>query len=107
MNLKRSERSGGNIKNIVSIVSIAFLTWCITFLYYIFLGISTITEFALVFIVTGLFINGIYYVWSITSIKRKMTREFRKENRLYAERQIAENPNDEATQILYGRNDYK
>lgn len=93
------------MRNIVSVVSVAVITWCITLLYYSLFGISTITEFVLVFIVTSLLINGVYYAWSITSIKRKMTREFRKEIRLDADRRIKENPNCEATKILYGRND--
>lgn len=93
------------MRNIVSVVLVAILTWCITFLYHFFYEISTITEFALVFIVTALLINGVYYVWSITNIKRKMTREFREKTRLDADRRIQENPNCEATKILYGRSD--
>lgn len=95
------------MRNIVSVVLVALLTWCITFLYHLFFGIYTIKEFALVFIVIGLLMNGVYYVWSIKSIKRKMTREFRKEMRLDADRRIKENPNCEATKILYGRSDNK
>lgn len=95
------------MRNIVSVSLVALLTWCITILYHLFFRISTITEFALVFIVTGLLINGLYYVWSITSIKRKMTKEYRKKLRLDADRRIRENPDCEATKILYGRSDDK
>lgn len=91
------------MRSMVSGVLVALLTWCITFLYHLFYRISTITEYALVFIVTGLLINGVYYVWSITSRKRKMTSEFRKEIRLDADRRIQESPDCEATRILYGK----
>ena len=93
------------MENIVSMVLVVFLTWCVTFLYHFFFIISTITEFSLVFIVIGLLINGVYYVWSITSIKRKMTKEYRKKLRLDADRRIRENPDCEATRMLYRKSD--
>lgn len=81
-------------------VLVAFFTWCITFLYHFFFEISSITEFFVVFIAIGLIINGIYFAGSIMILKRK----FRKELRLDADRRIQENPDCEATRILYGKN---
>lgn len=93
------------MRNIASVVLVALFTWCITFLYHLILKISSITEFFVVFVAIGLLINGVYYVCSIMSIKRKMTREFRKEIRLDADRRIQENPDCEATRLLYGKSD--
>lgn len=89
------------MKNIVSVVLVALCTWCFVYLYHLMIGINTITEFFVVFIAIGLLINGIYFVWSITSIKRK----FKKQIRMDADRRMRENP-DEETQILYRKENF-
>ena len=67
------------------------------------IGISNITEFIVVLIAVGSLVIGIYFWGLILIIKRKMTRESRKKIGLYAGRRIQENPDCQATRILYGK----
>lgn len=90
------------ISDVVSVVLVALFTWCITFLYHFFFEISSITEFYVVFFAIGLLINGIYFVWSIVRMKQKMEEKLRLDN----ERRLRENPDCEATRILYGKENF-
>ena len=88
-------------------ILVPLFVWCFVYMYDFVIGISNITEFIVVLIAVGSLVIGIYFWGSILIIKRKMTREFRKKMRLDADRRIQENPDCEATRILYGKSDNK
>ena len=90
-----------------SMILVPLFVWCFVYMYDFVIGISNITEFIVVLIAVGSLVIGIYFWGSILIIKRKMTREFRKKMRLDADRRIQENPDCEATRILYGKSDNK
>lgn len=87
------------MRNVISVFLVAITTWLFVCVYYLKFGISSITEFFVVFVSIGLLINLIYFVSSIVSMKRKMKKELD----LDRERRLQENPHCEANQILFGK----
>lgn len=89
-------------ENIKSLILIQALMWGLAVIYDLTIGFSSILEFTVVLLVTAVLITVPRIAWLKMGIRRE-ARLIKEEIRLEADRRIRENPNCEATRMLYGR----